>query len=270
MADEWVDADWLPYEPDRWQIIFHRFVGSVPCCWMPGDYEDVPWQEMTLPDGSTLLTVGAAYPDAPPQDYVETRCRVIPAADRDAWVEVFGEPDDPANLFWMLAEGEMEAGGVQIVMWPLLPSDSGCQGSPVPSPRENLIDGLDVCHLVPASAAWGNGLSLDDHGGGWAACEYYPAAVPGWVFASRHPVTSDEAPAVVANQFGEGFTTDEVSGQSVYLNACIEPDPDCWAAIAISMDPYLVILVPEEQNSPLRLRAWAELVIESLSVVTSD
>ena len=263
-SDEWVDPAWRPYEPDRMQLMLHQFL-SIPCCWMPGDYDIVEWEDVTLPDGSTYLTVGGTYPPPPEASgLTETRCLVIPAADRETWIEALGEPDGPDHLFWMFANGEGGAGW-QVMMTPLLPSDSECQGFPDPSPRQNLIEGLDVCALVPESAAWGNGRPLDDHGWGWASCEYYPAAVPAWVFASRHPVTTEEAPAVAANQFGEGFTTDEVAGHPVYLNSCVEPDPDCSAAIALSAAPYFVILVPEEQNTPERLLAWAEMVIESVS-----
>lgn len=263
-ADEWVDAEWLPFEPDRSQIILLRFEGSVPCCWTSGDYQDVAWREMTLPDGSTFITVGATHPDDPPPDYVETRCHVIPAADRDAWVEAFGEPADPAHFFWMLADGSH--GGLQITMTPLLPHDPGCLGTPDPAPRENLIEDLRVCDLVPESAGWGDGFLLEDHGGGWAACEYYPprSRIGGWVFVSRHPVTAEEAPAVAAHQFGYGLTTDEVAGRPVYLNACVEPTEDCSAGIAISADPYFVIVVPDRHSPPDELRALAALLIGSL------
>ena len=264
-ADEWVDAEWLPYEPDRAQIILLRFEGSVPCCWTSGDYQDVAWQDMTLPDGSTFRTVGATHPDDPPPDYLETRCHVIPAVERDAWIEAFGEPADPAHL-WMLADGS-NGGGLQITMTPLLPHDPGCLGSPDQPPREKLIDDLRVCDLVPESAGWGDGFLLEDHGGGWGACEYYPprSRIGGWVFASRHAVTAEEAPAVAAHQFGYGLTTDEVAGRPVYLNSCIEPTKDCSAAIAISADPYFVIVVPDRHSSPDELRALAESVIGALT-----
>jgi hypothetical protein len=160
-------------------------------------------------------------------------------------------------------------------MLPLLPAQEGCQGSIEPAPRENLIDDLDVCGLVPKSAGWassdqGNGYAREDRGDGWASCEYDAPPVMGFVFASRHPVSTDDAPDVVAHQFGAGFITEEISGRPVYLNPCVEPDPNCSAAIAVSAEPLLVILVPDEHNSAEELRTWAELVIDSLAARNSD
>jgi hypothetical protein len=261
-ASEWIDADWQPYEHDRWQIMFRRWEGLVPCCWTSELLRDVPWPEMVLPDGSTFMTVGSTMPIAPPTGYVETRCHVIPAAERADWLEVFGDPtSDPSIDMWMLHDG-VRGGGFQISMTFLLPHEIGCRMPSDPSPRQNLIGDLDVCGYLAFPVWPGNGRETEVFDGGWALCEYL---AHGWVFASRHPVSSEAATAVVANQFGRDYTTDSVAGRTVYLNACIEPDPACRPAIAISADPHLVIVVPDRQTSPDALRDLAAAVIRSIA-----
>ena len=264
-ASEWIDADWQPYEHDRWQIMFSRWEGLQPAYVTPEMVRDLAWPEIELPDGSSFLTVGSSLPIAPPTGYVETRCLVIPAAERADWLEVFGDPtQDPSVDWWMFRDG-VRGGGFQISMTFLLPHETGCRIPTEPSPRQNLIEDLRVCDYLPESAGWGRPWEREDAAGGWASCEYYGGGLSGWVFASRHPISAEAAPAVVANQFGRDFTTETVAGRTVFLNACIEPDPACSAAIAISVGPHLVILAPDLESSPDALRDLAAAVIRSIA-----
>ena len=78
-------------------------------------------------------------------------------------------------------------------------------------------------------------------------------------------------------QFGDdGFTTEQIGGQTVFLNDCAlaatAPAPDeaaqapnpCMAAIAVSEDPYFVVIAWDD-GSGTTLRLLAEAVIEGLA-----
>jgi hypothetical protein len=69
--------------------------------------------------------------------------------------------------------------------------------------------------------------------------------------------------------FGEvGFVSDQIHGRTVYLNDCISSPIPCSPAIAISADPYFVIVEGGSDGSSAaledNLRSLAEAVIENL------
>ena len=151
-------------------------------------------------------------------------------------------------------------GGVVIAVPPLLPHEPGCEPFAIASteeePRGDLIPGLRPCDLAPDQ--WPNLHDYDNFGGqGWAACE---SLFAGWLYVSRHPVSATEALVVVEHQFGVGLTSDEIAGHPVYLNSCADWAPECTPAIAVSVDPYLVILVPDHQDEEIMRELATELI----------
>ena len=120
-------------------------------------------------------------------------------------------------------------------------------------PDENLIEDLHVCDYLPEEViaealtepwtAFEQGSMEEFGNGGWAACEYFQ----GWIYASRHPISGASASAVVENQLGAGFVTDQTVGRTVFLNDCAVADP-CKPAIAISAEPHFVIIVPDYES----------------------
>ena len=87
----------------------------------------------------------------------------------------------------------------------------------------------------------------------------------GWLFASRHRVSAEEAEPIVQVQFGADYTTDLIAGRTVYFNDCPDGADGCEPAIAISAEPHLVIVAPTDTDaSEEMLRLLAETVIEQI------
>jgi hypothetical protein len=247
----WVDATWLPYELERWEIRISRWEGNPDAFAGVSRFE---WVDLVLPDGSTPMTYGKSVPVAPDFIFKEERCEEVGTVAADE-MRAFLDDVSPDPGTWSFRD---RAGGVQFnVVW-RLPHEAACQPSfagPQPSPRGTVVGDVRPCDLLPADVGWTNPYEDLDHGADWGSCEYL---FDGWVFASRHPISADQAGPVVARQFGDGITTDQIAGRTVYFNACLDAAADCTAAVAISAEPHLVIVVPDEgSESDLRMLAAA-------------
>jgi hypothetical protein len=263
-AADWVDSGWLPYALDRWEVRVGRWEGSMPL-WARGV---TGWQsdaDIVFPDGSGPETFGSPIPGIPAEDILEERCRVLGADEADAFRAALGTTK-LGPYMWGFVEPQ---GGVRVAVSPLLAPEPGCESHGPPAPRVNLIQDLDVCGYLPEALTaevvpepWKlmTYPATAEFGGGWTACEYWQ----GWVFASRHPITSEEAAGIAENQFGAGgFVTDEIAGRTVFLNACEGSGVTCWPAIAISAEPHFVIV--QTPSGEAALRALATVLIERLN-----
>jgi hypothetical protein len=255
-SEGWVDAAWLPYELERWQIFISRWEGN------PDAFAGFPrmdWVDLVLPDGSTPMTYGESVPVAPDSIFTEERCQEVGAIAANE-MRAFLDEVSPDPGTWGFRD---RTGGVQFnVVW-RLPHEAACQPSfagPQPSPRGTVVGAVRPCDLLPVDVGWSQPREDLDHGADWGSCEYL---FDGWVFVSRHPVSADQAVIAVAHQFGIGFTTDQIAGQTVYFNACADPAAQCSPAVAISAEPHFVIVVPDE-GTESELRTLATALIEHL------
>ena len=228
------------------------------------------WRTLELPDGSLIRSFGTAMPDPADSRFDEERCGVVSSDVVKQLRERLGEPLEDQRNSWAFLPPDIDLGGLHVTVAPLLPHQAGCEEfePPMPAARDGpLIPELQVCEYLddPDEAAsgppagWRQIWESTDFGGGWAACEYFPG---GWVFASRHPVTPQEAEAIARHQFGVGMTSEQVAGRTVYLNACGGADGECSPAIAVSAEPHLVIVIPDDDTADLR--ELARLVIDGL------
>lgn len=278
-SGQWNDRDWQPFAHDRWEIRTSRWEGLLPSQQAWGGIHYQQWADMVLPDGSTFMTMGSTVPVGPEHQAVEHRCRVVTTDEREGWIDFLGDPVEVSQNMWAFQDG-IRGGGVLVRLSPLLPHRAGCEAlsrtpmAPEPyvpdqspdalgdnlSPRGNLIEDLRACDYLPENE-WPRPYEYTDFGGGWAACESMGG---GWLFASRHPISSAEALTVVQNQFGVGgFTTDEIAGRTVYLNNCLEPASVCSLAIAVSAEPHFFIIVSGD-GSETTMRLLAEAMIERI------
>lgn len=270
---EWVQDEWQEQPWDRWEVRISRWEGLTTDSefWLnqPRSKFLIGWDESVLPDGSSFGTFGSPMPDQPmnPGDaveFVEVRCRVVNADLADAFMTFLGDPVGPdfppPSGFWD------RTGGVGVQVRELLPHE-GCRLDETPPelPPGGTFPGLSACDV--SRAAFGREPTHSEYESsrsGWARC-IDDVDEGGFVFVSRHRVSGAEAARVIEYQFGPGFTTDELAGRTVYINACAnseQPGPECFPAIAVSAEPYLVIVAPyDDTTSP---RTLARLVIERL------
>ena len=257
----WIESDWTLYEHERREIRIHQWIGTSV---FDGDLRVTAWGDLILPDGSDLTTFGAALPEVPP-DFVKPRCGVVTPEESEAIAAVLGDPMTFSKEQWAFRDPSQESGGIVVQMrWPLL-HQVGChpdpRRAPVAEPPDNQTPGLQPCDYLPAD--WEEFFEMPAFDDDWGACETWA----GWLYVSRHPVSSEAVVAIVGNQFGIGLTTEEIAGRTVYLNACAEFTPDCAPAIAISADPLLIIIapMPGEATGPAGdRRELAEEIIERL------
>ncbi len=96
---------------------------------------------------------------------------------------------------------------------------------------------------------------------------------PTKVYSRMNPTSATEALELVRLEFGQdGYVSDSIAGRTVYLNECVQSVIPCAPAIAISAEPYYVIIRLAQTDPPptpqidfeARLRELAALVIHNL------
>jgi hypothetical protein len=261
-AARWLDADWRPYALERWEIRVSMWEGYEK---VYAGAERVAWRELILPGGETPMTYGQPVAVSERFIFDAERCQIVSPIDA---AEMRQFIDGVAGGVWQLRDAD---GGVAFNIQWRLPHQPGCMPYGDRSPpvaRENLIEDMAACDYLPedviaevVSEPWAQfEFQSETHGdGGWVACEYWQ----GWIFASRHRTTAEEASSIVEIQFGPGYSTDEIASRTVYFNACLHPGAECKPAIAISVEPHLVIIVPSEGDEEM-LRSLAAALIDRL------
>jgi hypothetical protein len=266
---DWVDTDWQPYAPERYSVVAYFPTGM-------GDEPGSEAWDVTLPDGSTLKTFGETTPGTEAAGYLVARCGAVAADEARAIVAtleaapaVYVNPSQGGS-YLDLSDG----GSVTVI--PALPHEATCQTfaqqfashSPteIASP-EPAVANLWVCDLLPSST----GTFHTE--GGWTQCAYASPMQGGpvyvYTYARLHETSGEEALQLARFLFGEvGFVSDQIHGRTVYLNDCISSPIPCSPAIAISADPYFVIVEGGSDGSSAaledNLRSLAEAVIENL------
>ena len=163
--------------------------------------------------------------------FVDERCRIVAEADADE-MKAYLEGVTPDPGIWSFRD---ETGGVQFQVSPLAPHESGCTpriSTGVAPARNNLIRDMRVCDYLPVSLTAEVCRSRGRHSASRMRNSAKGAGPParywqGWLFASRHRVSSNEAEPIVQAQFGTDFTTDVIAGRTVFFNACAAGADDC-------------------------------------------
>jgi hypothetical protein len=262
VAAQWLDAAWLPYALERWEVRLRFWDGREEAF---AGAERLSWQDLVLPGGETPTTYGLPVEVNPEMIFDAERCRIVGLTEFE---EITAFIDGVGGGVWQFQDA---TGGVAFNFDWLLPHRPGCEPSIDPSPpvaRGNLIESHTACDYLPedviaevVAEPWSPfEFQSDTHGdGGWSACEYWQ----GWIFASRHRTSAEDASAIVETQFGPGYSIDEIAGRTVFFNACLEPGAECTPAIAVSAEPHLVVIVPSEGDEEL-LRSLAAALIDRL------
>jgi hypothetical protein len=235
IADEhWAQLEWSEFPTDI-EVQTRRF-GPREDQW--GTTRE-GWAEIVMPDGNPITSYGL--------------CRVVTEAEAREIGALLGPPVEESSNEWSLQDS---TGGILVTLSRVGAGEEGCQRAAGPDDRTNLIEDFHPCDFNPPG--WGSPDTWEDFGSGWAACE---SLSDGWTFVGRHPVTSYEAEAIIRDIFGVGVVTDVIGTATVYFNACEELDsPDC--VVAISAEPYLLVVDPDADGADLR--ALAEGVIAGI------
>ncbi len=283
-ADQWADSAWSVYLPDRYVVTVTLPAGvAAPATG--------PWTT-ALPDGSTPMTFGAVMPDADP--YV-VRCGLLDAGDVGAFIDAF--PRSAGQSTNGAASG-FPNGGFFVPFWDLddysalearaaLPHERSCADL-YPTPAEEPITSdpalaaVDVCGLLDGGAmpdengqqhrsSLGDRQAWTDHDSGGSDCDF--AAFELGIFyrieLRLQATTAAEAEELVQGDFGVGaYREIEIAGQTTYLDACAYLALPCEPAIAISSDPYFLMIrgtrQPTAEETEEVLRALAATAIERL------
>ena len=253
-ADEWLDTGWHPFVPERWTLVTDYPADSIT--------RDATWQ-ITLPDGSTMLTFGTHVPT--PQNLSGVfRCGVVTAADAELIRSEIGASGTSYEHGW---DWPLADGG-SVSLRGLLPHEAGCEifraVPPVPGGTPDpAVAGITACAYLPELV--GHGIAYP-YNGNWLRCEWFsrPTLPGGWMYARGRTTSPGEAEELAGLLFGNGnFTTTQLSGATVFLNVCVSRPSECQPAVAISASPYFIVVVPDIGTEVL-LRKLAGNIIEAL------
>jgi hypothetical protein len=235
-----------------------------------------------LPDGSALRTFGSD--DAGTPESSSGRCVITEAEEATAIAPILtdagGGQDESSSSSWGFSDAE---GTISVMVVGLLPHEPDCMTDefggpspppePVPSaPAAESAPLADACDYVPAALVGdligpiqGETEHYPEWSADWAFC-WYPVEQDGLaIAASRRSFPSERAAEQAISLFGEeGFSTEQVAGYDVHFNGCDRSDRNCRAAIAISAEPHLVVVI-WQGGSQAMLRGLAERVIQGLA-----
>jgi len=267
----WADANWLPYQPDRWRFSL-TFSPAGERSMPPGD-------DTVLPDGSSLRTFGG---DDAVVDELGVRCVVRSTEEATAiasvLTEAMGELAAEMSGTWQFADDQ---GAIYITAAGLLPHEPECvteipglaPSTPVPAASAP-TDGpppLDACdYLDPGDVAElvGELAGEVEHHQGWSAdwhmC-WYPVETDALVLASsRRAIAGERAAEQAERLFGTpGVAADEVGGHQIFFNGCTATDGTCRSAVAISANQHFIV-VTWGRGDRETLRLVAERVLAPL------
>jgi hypothetical protein len=268
----WTDSVWLPWVAERYIVTTVMYSdGGIP--------SSAAW-DVELPDGSTPRTFGETVPGLEDAGIAVWRCGIVNGGEIDGIVAAFDAAATAVKFFVPETYGYLDfADGGHFSIEAALPDETDCQvraralGMPlapqhiaVPDPE---VADVSACDLVEGDPFW---KDEPDYGpGGWAAC--YQITGFDQVYSRMKPTSAAQALELVRLEFGDnGYVSDSIGGRTVYLNECLHSSIPCAPAIAISADPYFVIVratrtFPEPVPTPPyeeRLREMAAVVIHNL------
>jgi hypothetical protein len=267
----WIDNAWQPYPVERYVVLAQYFsAGSQP--------SSEGWDFM-LPDGSTLRTFGEGEPGSLGAGLLISRCGVLDAAEAEEMMAAL----DASSLFPDFAPYRDDGKALQlgdggwVYVNDALPHEVDCRSANgIPrTPAVSLdpaVANLAVCELLPDYAQSVSTAFRTE--GGWTGCGYEQLSgdTPAYAYTYVHnrATSEDEALALARILFGQdGFASDRIAGRAVYLNECISSPIPCSPAIAISADPFFVVVEqnpnPGESGTEKRLRTLAAVVIDTLT-----
>lgn len=264
-AGAWTDAAWTPYVSDTWQLQVDDMGGGP-----GGPLTD----QVTLPDGTPLLQVGAVDPTAAERGVVSARCAMV---DRETASYVLDQLRGAGN-----PPGTWDFSNVTVTVQPTLagarcPSAAEATPPPTPAPAPVPPSGSDICGFLssedvqrafdaPDAAA---DVRPDTSFEGWAACWYSggkmmaPDPAQGAVLVRLQAVAADQAQEQAASLFGSSMATIQIAGHDVYYNGCepLADRPGCQPSVAISLEPDFIVLL-WDQGSQEELVALATALLD--------
>jgi hypothetical protein len=268
----WNDSDWLPWVAERFIVTTVMYADG-------GGPSSDAW-DVELPDGSTPRTFGETVPGLEDLGIVIWRCGIISAGQADGFVAAFDAAAMAVKFSVPETHGYLDFGdGGQFSIEAALPDETDCQvraralGIPmapqdIPLPDPEVAD-VSACDLVEGESFW---VDEPDYGtDGWALC--YQISGSDQVYSRMSPTSATQALELVRLEFGQdGYVSDRIAGRTVYLNECVQSVIPCAPAIAISADPYYIVIRLAQTDPPptpqidfeARLRELAELVIHNL------
>jgi hypothetical protein len=304
LPDEaWVDATPRPYVPDRWlvNVQLPDLVGLADPEGARDRQLSLPdANEIVLPEGVTLLAIGAPYeePDgaaAPGQPGLHGRCAVIGADAARSLSDAIADAGAVAfNQSWWLRFGSDR---VAVAIRPMLPTDDGCtarmlglvepagpSSSPLPQASGDLAS-VDPCGFVSEGSMRtaievpaGRPIAITDRtalgemgrfGPEFLVCSYHLGEIwddPSTVVHVRTSSTETDAARALAYEIlGGGAIEEAVADRRVWHNGCdYSMTAECTPAIAISVEPYFIVVILEgrlpEHDLPSIARALASAV----------
>lgn len=275
-SDDWLDADWLPYQP-RWQVWIEIEPGYSNCrlpnitgsnCFTPGD-------DVQLPGNTDLTTFGDLHPAQPNQPY-GYRCGEVSLLEAEEIVStlhlVTDDPRDPRVRAYIVGRALLT-----ISVRSFLPHETACEREPQPArvPPEappDALPELDPCSYVPTLPQvlfhrGTRGLRTEH----WASCYLWLEHGDIDVWMRARPTTAEEAAAHVASIFGEVGVVTEVAGDAVlFTNACFTDTSGCLPAIAISAEPYLFVIEVGSGEVLDEMRPVAEAIRDNLANMENE
>lgn len=264
-ADAWIDQQWQPYVPERWELQISIDSGGSGECAVQA-YGCLPsGRDIVLPDGSSLVTFGEYFP----LRWVEEdsfrpayRCGVVSTADAEeiaAMLDIASDNIDGAGRTFAYGNDEL-----RVSMDGLLPHQTGCEDfavtapTPAPSPAADLVVPANACDYLPSSVVEEWPSQFPGHGEHWSACFYFSRGAPDLVLSVRtRRTTAKEAASYVRSLFGDQeIIPQEIASGTAWFNGCGSPAAGCASAVAVSAEPYLFVIQSEGD-----LRILAEALI---------
>jgi hypothetical protein len=268
---DWIDSDWLPWVAERY-IVTTQFYSSN------GVPSSIGW-DVVLPDGSTPRTFGETVPGLEDPRILMWRCGIVGADEAKAIVAAFDAAGMVVTFFVPETSADLDFGdGGGLHMEAVVLDQFDCQSharalgysatpEDIATPDPEVAD-VSVCDLVAGDSRWNQSVrepwSLSSE---WSACRQVQAVDD--VFLRMRATSATEALELVRLEFGQdGYVSDTIAGRTIYINECVHSAIPCSSAIAISADPYYVVMRVNETLRPVdleaRLRELAAVVIHNL------
>lgn len=301
-SEAWLDATEQQHVPDRWVFSTIRVPSAEALAYRStADTSLLPQADsVPLPGGATLLDFGiemrepdSVLPGGEITRGVVHRCEIVGEDGARAIAATLGSGTSDSTRPWWYADGDDQ---ISVELAPLLTTKSECSWRLLgiaPPPESTVVptelDGFDPCDLVPlgtitAQLRTPSGFSIESHrrtdfrgDTAYVGCEYYDDADDtSWsgmvsIAVRTQTTTAVEAAEVARRWLGEAVI-DTIEGRPIWLNGCMASSPEntnpyCFLTIAVSAEPYFVIVQPNVltmADSEMTARALVPIILANL------
>jgi hypothetical protein len=301
-AEAWLDVTERPHVPDRWVFSTIRLPSAeAPAYGSTVDTSLLPRADsVALPGGATLLDFGiemrepdSVLPGGEITRGVVHRCEIVGEVGARAIAATLGSGTSDSTRPWWYADGDDQ---ISVELAPLLTTESECSWRLLgiaPPPESTVVPtefvDFDPCDLVPLDTVTAllrtpSGFSIEAHrrtdfrgDTAYVGCEYYDDADgTSWsgtvsIAVRTRTTTAVEAAEVAKRWLGEA-AIDTIEGRPIWLNGCMASSPAitnpyCFLAIAVSAEPYFLIVQPNVltmADSEMTARALVPIILANL------